>query len=92
MPNDLPNFDLPSYQFFWSLKKSTITFSFRSNEPSCNILGPLGQYDHPRKKKTKHTSVIFLLAKKNKNKIPHFYSYQLETPTVGFSDTLNLMM
>ena len=35
---------------FWLLKKYTIIFNFRSNEPSPEILGPLGQYGHPWKK------------------------------------------
>ena len=38
--------------FFWSLKNDTITFNIRSNEPSRDILGPLGRYDHPWGKKT----------------------------------------
>ena len=67
--------DLGALQFFWSLKKGTRTFHFRSNEPSRKILGPLGWYDHPwekeKKKKTnkqtnKHASVICLLAKNTK--------------------------
>ena len=33
---------LGALQFFWSLKKGTRTFHFRYNEPSCDILGPLG--------------------------------------------------
>ena len=60
---------LVALHFFKSLKKGTRTFNFRSNESSYNILGPLGQYDYPlgkekkRKRKNKHASVIFLLAK-----------------------------
>ena len=38
---------LVGFQFFWSLKKGTINFNFRSNEPSRDILEPLGRYDHP---------------------------------------------
>ena len=34
-------------QFFLSLKKGTRTFNFRHNEPSYDILGPIGQYDDP---------------------------------------------
>ena len=57
--------------FFWSLKKGTRTFHFRSNEPSRKILGTLGRYDHPwekenkktNKQTNKHASVICLLAK-----------------------------
>jgi hypothetical protein len=57
-------------QFFWSLKKGTRTFNFRSNEPSYDILVLLDLYDHPWEKKTnkqtnKHAS-IFLLAKNTK--------------------------
>ena len=48
---------LDALQFFWSLKKGTRTFHFRQNEPSCDILGPLGRYDDPwgkeKKKKKK---------------------------------------
>ena len=53
---------------FWSLKKGTRTFHFRQNEPSCDILGPLGQYDDPwgKKQTNKHTPVICLLAKNTK--------------------------
>ena len=36
---------LDALQFFWSLRKGTRTFHFRQNEPSCDILGPLGRYD-----------------------------------------------
>ena len=60
---------LVALHFFWSLKKGTRTFNFRSNEPSHDILGPLGRYDHPwgkEKKTNKHASVIFLLAKNGK--------------------------
>ena len=38
---------------FWSLKKSTRTFHFRLNEPSCKVLGPLGPYNHPWEKEKK---------------------------------------
>ena len=38
---------------FWLLKKGIKTFNFRPNEPSCDILGPLGRYDFPRVKKQK---------------------------------------
>ena len=48
---------LGALQFFWSLKKGTRTFHFRSNEPSCNILGPLGRYDHPWKKTTTNKQI-----------------------------------
>ena len=34
-------------QSFWSLKKVTRTLNFHSNEPSHDILGPKGRYDHP---------------------------------------------
>ena len=83
---------LGALQFFWSLKKGTRTFHFGSNEPSRKILGPLGRYDHPWKKKTKtnkHASVICLLAKNTKF---HIFLYELETSTVGLSDTMNLMV
>ena len=49
---------MPS-NFFSSLKKGTRTFHFRYNEPSCDILGPLGRYDVPWEKEKR---------KKNKNK------------------------
>ena len=78
---------LPS--IFWSLKKGIETFNFRSNESSRDVLGLLGRYDHPWGKKNKHASVIFLLEKNYK--IPHFCRWELETSTVGFSNTLNLM-
>ena len=54
-------------QSFWSLKKDTRTFHFRSNESSLDLLGPLVPYDQPWKKKiqtNKHPSVTILLAKK----------------------------
>ena len=63
---------LGALRFFWSLKKGTRTFHFRSNEPSRKILGPLGWYDHPWEKEkkneqtNKHASVICLLAKNTK--------------------------
>ena len=38
-------------RFFWSLKKCTKTFNVRLNESSCNILGSLGRYGHPEKKR-----------------------------------------
>ena len=64
---------LDALQFFWSLKKGTRTFHFRLNEPSHDILGRLGWYDHPweknnkkNKKTNKHASVICLLAKNAK--------------------------
>ena len=68
---------LGALQFFWSLKKGTRTFHFRQNEPSCNILGPLGRYDDPwgkekkKQKKTinKHAPMICLLAKNTKFRI-----------------------
>ena len=51
---------LGALQFFWSLKKGTRTFYFRSNEPSRKILGPLGRYNHPwekeKNKKQKQTN------------------------------------
>jgi len=53
--------------FFWSLKKGTRAFNFRSNEPSCDILGP---HDHSWEKNNKetkqtneHASMIFFLTK-----------------------------
>ena len=42
---------LVALQFFSHLKKSTRTFNFHSNEPCHNILGPLGQYNHPWEEK-----------------------------------------
>ena len=42
---------LGDLQFFGSLKKGTRTFHFRYNEPSRNVLGQLGRYDHPWEKK-----------------------------------------
>ena len=42
---------LAALQFFWSLKKGTRAFHFRQNEPSFDILGPLGRYDDPWEKK-----------------------------------------
>ena len=41
---------LGALRFFWSLKKGTRTFHFRSEEPSHIILGPLSRYDHPCEK------------------------------------------
>ena len=65
---------LGALQFFWSLRKGTRTFYFRYNEPSCDILGPLGRYDDPwgkeNKTTNKHAPVICLLAKKYE--IPYF--------------------
>ena len=49
---------LVALQFFWSLKKGTRNFHFRYNEHSHNILGPLGRYDHPWKKKQKKKQQI----------------------------------
>ena len=61
---------LSALQFFWSLKNGIRTFSFRYNEPSRDILGPLGRYGHPWEKKkqqtNKHASVVCLLAKNTK--------------------------
>ena len=62
---------LGALQFFGSLKKGTRTFHFRENEPSCDILAPLGRYDDPWENKTKkqtnkHAPVICLLAKNTK--------------------------
>ena len=37
---------------FLSIEKGPRTFNFRSNEPSHDILGPLGRCDHPWKKNT----------------------------------------
>jgi hypothetical protein len=59
---------LAALKHFWSLKKGTRTFDFRSNEPYPNILLSLVRYDYPwrkknKKKTNKHASVIFLLAK-----------------------------
>ena len=48
--------DLGDLRFFWSLKKGTRTYHFRSNESSLKILGPLGRYDRPWEKKQKKTS------------------------------------
>ena len=75
--------------FFWSFNKSTRSFHYRYNEPSSDILGQLCQYKKKTKKNT-HTFVIFLVIKKNKN--PHFYRYELETSSVRFFNTLNLMV
>ena len=60
---------------FWSVKKGTRTFNFRSNEPSHDNLGPLGRYDHPweKKTKTKKQTRICDLSSCEKCKIPHFY-------------------
>ena len=86
---------LGALQFFWLLKKGTRTFHFRQNEPSCNILGPIGRYNDPWEKEkkqqtNKHAHVICLLAKKYG--IPHFCRQELETSATGFSDTLNAMV
>ena len=55
-------------QYFWLLKKGTRTFSIRLNQPSRDILGSQGQYNHICKKIkiNKHVSMIFLLAKNTK--------------------------
>ena len=47
---------LGALQFFWSLKKGTRNFHFRSKESPHKILESLGQYDHPREKEKKQTS------------------------------------
>ena len=72
--------DLVVFQFLGSLK-DTRTSNFCSNDPSYEILGPLGRYDHLWKKTTanKPASMIFLLAKK-KYKIQRFCREELETP------------
>ena len=44
---------LDALKLFWSLKKGTRIFHFRYNEPSCNILEPLGWYNHPWEKEKK---------------------------------------
>ena len=36
----------------WSLKKGTRNFNFGYNEPSRDILRPLGRYNHPGEKTT----------------------------------------
>jgi len=43
---------LVALQFAWSLKKAIRTFSFRLNQPSCDILGLLVRYSHLWKKTT----------------------------------------
>ena len=43
---------------FWSLKKGTRTFNFRSNETSHDILGLLDRYDRPWGKKTKNDALL----------------------------------
>ena len=82
---------LVALQFICSLEKGTRTFNLRSNEPSSNILWPLGEYDYPwgkqtNPKKTKHASVIFFC---QKYKVPHFWKQELETYALRVSDTLN---
>ena len=54
--------------FFWSLKKCTERFNFRSNELFRDILGPLGRHDRPwgKKRRIRH------LYSGKKYKIPHF--------------------
>ena len=47
---------LGALHFFFSLKKRTRTFNYRYSESSCNILGPLGQYDHRWEKEKKKTN------------------------------------
>ena len=76
-------------QSFWSLKKGIKTFNFRSNELTCNILGPLGRYDQNWKKKL--AGIGDLSSCKNL-KTPHFCRKELETSAIRFSDTLNLMV
>ena len=39
---------------FWSIKKCTTAFNYRSNEPSSDLLGSLVRYDHPWKKRRKN--------------------------------------
>ena len=52
-----------------SLEKGTRAFNFRYNEPSCDILGPLGRYGYLwKKKKTR----IRDLSSGKKYKIRHF--------------------
>ena len=75
--------------------KNTKAFNFRSNEPSPDGIGPLVRYDHPWEKKqsknnktSKHTSVIFLLIKKNN--ISADRSLKSLLSTSGFSDALKL--
>ena len=63
---------LSALQFFWSLKKGTRTFHFRSIEPSREILGPLGRCDHPWEKKQTHKIRIRDLSSGKKYKLPHF--------------------
>ena len=58
---------LDALQYFWSLRKGTRTFNFRSNEPSRKILGPLFRNDQPWKKKTR----IRDFSSGKKYKIPH---------------------
>ena len=57
---------LVAFQFFWSLNNGIRTFNLHSNEPYHEILGPLGQYEHPcekNKQTNKHVSTIFPLGK-----------------------------
>ena len=62
--------ELGALQFFWSLKRGTRTFHFRYNEPSYEILGPLGRCDDPWEKK-QNTRTRDLSSGK-KYEIPHF--------------------
>ena len=59
---------MPS-NFFGHLKKALDLFISVKNDPSSDILGPLGRYDEPwekKIKKNKHAPVICLLAKNTK--------------------------
>ena len=87
---------------FWSLKKRTRTYGFNSNEPSPDLLEPLGRYDHPwgkENRENKHASVIFLLAKNTEfhifaDRSKNVADRQIgdETSTIGFSDELTPMV
>jgi hypothetical protein len=73
---------LVALQSVWSLKKGTRTFSFRSNPPSPDLLGPLFQYEQPRgKNNQKLINIIKILDKSHirdmssgkNSKISHFF-------------------
>jgi hypothetical protein len=74
---------LAAFQYFWSLKKDRRTFHFNENEPYPDLLGLLGQYDHPWEKNNEQTRIRDLSTGKN-YKIPYFCRYELETSTVWF--------
>ena len=53
-------------QYFLSIKKA-LEFLICSNEPSRNIVGPLGWYDHPGKKKTNKPAWVAFLRQRIRN-------------------------